>query len=79
VVDKETITEKLEDKAIMKVTFSMTGEFDWAHTLPLNPKNVAYRDIAKQLIHEKLLKDGADAFDLRFTQRVRVLPKGEEE
>lgn len=67
------------DKAIMKVTFSMTGEFDWAHTLSVNHDIVAYDEIAKQLIDEKLKQDGAEAFDLRFTQRVRVLPKGEEE
>ena len=67
------------DKGIMKVTFSMTGEFDWAHTLSVNHDIVAYDSIAKQLIDEKLKKYGAEAFDLRFTQRVRVLPKGEEE
>ena len=67
------------DKAIMKVTFSMTGEFDWAHTLSVNHDIVAYDEIAKQLIDEKLKQDGAEAFDLRFTQKVRVLPKGEEE
>ena len=57
----------------------MTGEFDWAHTLSVNHDIVAYDEIAKQLIDEKLKQDGAEAFDLRFTQRVRVLPKGEEE
>ena len=69
----------MKTKGVLKVTFSITGELEWEHTLSVNHDIVAYDSIAKQLIHEKLLKDGADAFDLRLTQKVRVLPKGEEE